>query len=1059
MRLVMCYVTQNRKEFVCGGKDEHLVCHSKGLLRSTTKDLCHSEGEILNIKWMDKYIAWATTLGVSIYDTDKKQIIFTLQLYTPEQVGLSILFPFILTWRHSTDLFVGNYNRILHLHISETSDETGSRVSIVHEINGLDYIVCGLEPFLHHMAILGAYISDQTLSLISPPDLHLVRLDSLPIGNCSLEQLEQATFLCDQISLDSEGTSCRDFHLSSLSSSIELFILSPTQLVTTDHISFDDHLSWLLHTGHYHEALSDAINVHPSEHTTTSVDKIASEYLGSLLHDENWSEAVTLAKEHLRSNPPLFQSLIVAMIHANTLDLLGDIPINDPQLDARTYEMILRYYFVRSPRQFTETIQKIPPTLYDANVILGLFDEADGFLLELESIRSRLLNFVTSQSSSQSTSFSNHTLNNLIQEYSDIAHHSRLRSDFLDVTLIEVGLQLKHEREMKEQAFLSIRMMLLERLVQQQESPPSLAPLEESTIISSNPFSLHLDEEDPFADPVRFSGDSLSKEELAFVRHEIVNGALGGLPITTPDSYLQSYSRSGFDALQSNRKRRPHLPTCRFSTSQLDAIAQEKEAEAQSMIIELLFNRKQQLGMDFQQHQQKYHQFLHFLALTSGDVSSDESTSTDTDEWTQFTSLLQRNEQYSADQIPLLPPESARRDGQSYFMLHARELLSFIGSVISSFKQYLNSLRSSQVVIYESLRLSSKAFTQRVHNHDTSIFDRIATTPSDLSSNMSLLPQLAELDESRTISLLSATDTEGNLVFPINSVLKSFQQTQSSPFIAHYFETLFKRNHKLCEPFADVIIPAFASHCPQMLIPLLRQTTTYTLTAAIKTCEERRLFTAKAFLYSHNGSPREAMEVYLCQLRDIPAVVDVCTSVKDPQLYKHLFLLASQPQSIARMTKQPTHSTAASEILVALHDFIDPHFLIQSIPSHVIIVPLKPVLVHSLTTLRMNSSVLQNTLNATHVDQYALTSTLRIQRRKGVRIPPSHTCHICASVITSRSSLYNPQSIISFPCGHVAHLHCLRAVLQEREANGMLQSPSGVVNHFPHLYQCILCKC
>ena len=68
------YKSGSGRRFVTG--DERLILHEKGFLsrlKSTT--LFEGEGYIVNIKWRGRFLAWASSTGVRVFDMTIKRVI------------------------------------------------------------------------------------------------------------------------------------------------------------------------------------------------------------------------------------------------------------------------------------------------------------------------------------------------------------------------------------------------------------------------------------------------------------------------------------------------------------------------------------------------------------------------------------------------------------------------------------------------------------------------------------------------------------------------------------------------------------------------------------------------------------------------------------------------------------------------------------------------------------------------------------------------------------------------------------------------------------------------
>ncbi|PSN43945.1 hypothetical protein C0J52_03761 [Blattella germanica] len=74
------YKSGSGRRFITG--DERLVLHEKTFLsRMKSTVLCEAEGGVQNIKWNGQFVAWASDIGVRVYDINARLSTFTTEFY------------------------------------------------------------------------------------------------------------------------------------------------------------------------------------------------------------------------------------------------------------------------------------------------------------------------------------------------------------------------------------------------------------------------------------------------------------------------------------------------------------------------------------------------------------------------------------------------------------------------------------------------------------------------------------------------------------------------------------------------------------------------------------------------------------------------------------------------------------------------------------------------------------------------------------------------------------------------------------------------------------------
>ena len=396
-----------KREFIFGGEDQKLVHYAKQFLGSPTSILSQGDGVIYSIKWNGRYVAWANSLGVRVYDFDKKSIIARIGLFQPQQFAIPKTYPFNLSWYTQHDLLLACGNTVIVYRITDTPDERGRLATIVHQLNNLDFIVSGVAPFMQHIALLCTYEPEQSSSSSSssiqsstnPPSsserpfpvLRLISPSLLPSGRATREQIAAAEYVSDELSFPGAAQlRPRQLGLAGNIGEVRVFVRGATGVIEACHVDADTHIRWLVARGRFEEALQDATGSAKNAMVQTSVPFIVGEWLTSVCQQKDWKKAAMLGWKYIQECPERFETLVWDLIAARRLSELGDIPTSNPQLTPATYNAVLSYFLPREPERFVKEMLRLPENLYDAKVLLMCIRDFDLLQQEIGQILSCL---------------------------------------------------------------------------------------------------------------------------------------------------------------------------------------------------------------------------------------------------------------------------------------------------------------------------------------------------------------------------------------------------------------------------------------------------------------------------------------------------------------------------------------------------------------------------------------------------------------------------------------------------------------------------------------------
>lgn len=169
------------RRFIIG--DTSLILYEKALLgRMKPTLLCESEGFVKSIKWNGQFVAWASSIGVRVYDMANRCSIGLVKWDEPNGAKLADL-PCSLVWDKMT-LYVGWAETIRTFAIAKRSsiEVTPNSHLPAFTLDPLaafttEYFICGVAPTENgHLVILGLPKKGEEEDVSSRPILSVIRM-------------------------------------------------------------------------------------------------------------------------------------------------------------------------------------------------------------------------------------------------------------------------------------------------------------------------------------------------------------------------------------------------------------------------------------------------------------------------------------------------------------------------------------------------------------------------------------------------------------------------------------------------------------------------------------------------------------------------------------------------------------------------------------------------------------------------------------------------------------------------------------------------------------------
>ncbi|XP_022090770.1 vacuolar protein sorting-associated protein 41 homolog [Acanthaster planci] len=352
------------RQFVTGS--DKLTLHEKGFFNRSKSTILHqAEGPIRIIKWRGCFIAWASDLGVKVYDLSSKRRITFIKKDHDEKLRPEI-YPCKLCWKDNITLIVGWANTIKICVVKERRQLEGkdmpNRYVEIVNLFTTDFYVCGLAPMQDNLVVI-AYMMDEAveeedgedegarrpqLKIITPlpEDYHVVSSDALSIRG--FKEYRPS-----------------DYHLEYLEGEGVFYIVSPKDIVLARKRDMDDHIAWLMENEMFEEALAET-KAHAKTLQRHKVLDVGRAYLNHLIAGGEFDKAASMCEPILGKHKELWEQEVFHFAKLHRLKAISPyIPRGDLRLSKAIYEMILNDFLQTDLEGFHQLIKLWPTDLYD----------------------------------------------------------------------------------------------------------------------------------------------------------------------------------------------------------------------------------------------------------------------------------------------------------------------------------------------------------------------------------------------------------------------------------------------------------------------------------------------------------------------------------------------------------------------------------------------------------------------------------------------------------------------------------------------------------------------
>ncbi|KAJ8727817.1 hypothetical protein PYW08_016202 [Mythimna loreyi] len=363
-----CYFKSGSgRRFLTG--DTKLTLYEKTFLnrlRSTV--LCECEGYVQAMSWHERFVAWASEVGVRVYDLVAR---CSLGLIQWEKVPNRSIEDYRcnLLWCAPKTLMIGWVDTIRICVIRkrsqielQTRDVTEYLVDPVYTFQ-TDYFISGLGPLDDQLVVLGVHKEcDPETGKAQRPVLTVADYKDCEFCEISTDSLNIRGY---------EEYSCNDYYLDMLIEENRFFIVSPKDIVVASPYDIDDRVKWLTEQGRFEKAITvlEEVGGKTSKH---SVVTVGVQYLDHLMGEHLHEEAAILCARICKNDKVLWETQILKFAEVNQLRAISPYVPKTPEqaLSSHIYELIFYEYLKLDSQGFLKLVQEWNPALYKTGVIV-----------------------------------------------------------------------------------------------------------------------------------------------------------------------------------------------------------------------------------------------------------------------------------------------------------------------------------------------------------------------------------------------------------------------------------------------------------------------------------------------------------------------------------------------------------------------------------------------------------------------------------------------------------------------------------------------------------------
>ncbi|CAD6996770.1 unnamed protein product [Ceratitis capitata] len=353
------------KRFIIG--DDKLTLFEKNFLKKLkTTVLSSAEGYVLSICWNGSFVAWASYLGVRVYDLNEKCSLGLMKWEEPVNARLEN-FRCNFRWSNATTLLIGWVDTI--------------RICVIRRRNSIEVASRDLPGFIvdpistfqttFYISGLAPLTSNQLVVLGCPKEKDAERKSLRPVLSVMEYKLNSSEEICtDSLSLRGyQEYTVNDYSLGCIIEENRYFIVAPKDIVVASLYETDDRVKWLVDHRKFEEAM-EVISTHGGSWTLISVAKL---YINHLLSLKQFDDAAKLCLRVLGNKKSLWEEEVFKFFKCSQLRAVSAyLPTSDDcKLDPHVYEMVLYEYLKHDAKGFLNLIKEWPSNLYNCAAVIN----------------------------------------------------------------------------------------------------------------------------------------------------------------------------------------------------------------------------------------------------------------------------------------------------------------------------------------------------------------------------------------------------------------------------------------------------------------------------------------------------------------------------------------------------------------------------------------------------------------------------------------------------------------------------------------------------------------
>ncbi|CAH0701503.1 unnamed protein product [Spodoptera exigua] len=355
------------RRFLTG--DTKLTLYEKTFLnRLRGTVLCECEGYVQAMSWHERFVAWASEVGVRVYDLVARCSLGLIQWEKSPNRSIED-YRCNLLWSAPKTLMIGWVDTIRICVIRkrnqielQTRDVTEYLVDPVYTFQ-TDYFISGLGPLDDQLVLLGVPKEcDPETGKAQRPVLTVADYKDCEFCEISTDSLNIRGY---------EEYSCNDYYLEMLIEENRFFIVSPKDIVVASPYDIDDRVKWLTEQGRFEKALTvlEEVGGKTAKH---SVVTVGVQYLDHLMAEHLFEEAAILCARICKNDKNLWETQILKFSEVNQLRVISAYVPKTPEqaLSSHIYELIFYEYLKLDSQGFLKLVQEWNPSLYKTGVIV-----------------------------------------------------------------------------------------------------------------------------------------------------------------------------------------------------------------------------------------------------------------------------------------------------------------------------------------------------------------------------------------------------------------------------------------------------------------------------------------------------------------------------------------------------------------------------------------------------------------------------------------------------------------------------------------------------------------